>query len=312
MRSTAHLNLTVWDSNNDTFDHTALASNWDKIDADYTRTRPTNQAEVLTSVPVASNFEGRLVYLSAADSGFSAGSLIRYHGSSFSAVNSVEVLTSVPTLSNFAGRMVLLSVASGTFAQWALIRYDGTSWALVNNSYEILGAVPVTNNFAGRLVMLSSASGGYNAWDLIRYNGSTWARVGPDPIYPGTELAYYAQTTTITSTITSQPGDTIVTFSPATFENVKYYLEVLIPAYSINVTASTFNVYLRESGTGITSPLQPAVPVSGAQYNFAGKAPFVPAAGSHTYAVTWNQNQAGTGSIYTTSIAPAIFRIIKA
>lgn len=38
--------------------------------------------------------------------------------------------------------------------------------------------------------------------------------------------------------------------------------------------------------------------------------PFIPAAGSHTYKVQWKVS-AGTGTIRTTSLCPAVFRIIK-
>jgi hypothetical protein len=315
MRTTTNLALTVWDSNSDTFDHTALAANWDKIDADYTRTRPANQVEVRTTVPASSNFEGRLVYLSAADSGFGAGTIIRFTGGSFRPVPGVELLAAVPTLGNFAGRIVLLTVASGSFAQWSLIRYDGTSWALANFTYELLSAVPSSGNFAGRLVMLTTANGGFNAYDLIRYNGSTWARIGPDPVYPGTELAYLSQTTSITTTNTVSPGDTIGTFSAATYENVKYYFDVYIPLFSHTVANASGGILLRESGSTVGSEIRiygssslAGGPVTGFNY----KVPFTPTAGSHTYSVTWYMLTAGTATMGLTGLSPALFRIIKA
>lgn len=309
--TTPNLALVKWDSNADTFDHTQLASNWDKIDADYTRTRPTNQAEVRTTVPSSSNFEGRLVFLSAADSGFAAGTLIKYHGSSFQPVNGVEVLGAVPVSSVFTGRLVLLSAASGSFAQWSLIKYDGTAWSLVNNTYEILSAVPVTNNFAGRLVMLSTANGGFLAWDLIRYNGSTWARVGPDPVYPGTELAYYSQATDITTTNVASPGDTITTFGAATFENVKYYCHIAIPKVTLSV-AGNVNFLLQEATVTVGSIMQKPFYTGGNYGEVNIWMPFTPTAASHTYNVKWYISTAGTATLNSTGLAPATFRIVKA
>lgn len=313
MRTTANLALTVWDSNGDTFDHTALASNWDKIDADYARTRPTNSAEVRTTVPATSNFEGRLAYLSAADSGFGAGTLIRYTGGAWKPVAGVELFGALPTSGNFAGRMVLLTSAAGGFAQWSLIRYDGSAWALTNYTYELLSAVPVTANFAGRLVMLTSASGGFNAFDLIRYNGSTWARIGPDPVFPGTEMNYYSQTTDVTTTNAASPGDLITTFGSNTYENLKYYLHVAIPRITLSVAGSVLFLLRDTSGpTIIGNPISCAVPIGGNYDDFAAWFPFTPSAGVHTYDVRWYISTAGTGTINTTSLAPAIFRILKA
>lgn len=311
-RSTTNLGLTVWDSNADTFDHTALASNWDKIDADYTRTRPTNSAEVRTTVPTTGNFEGRLIYLSAADSGYVAGTLLKYHGSGFTPVNGIEVLGTLPTQNVFAGRIVLLSASSGGFSAWSLVRYDGTSWAVVNNTYEILSSVPVSNNFAGRLVMLSAASGGFNAWDLISFNGSTWVRIGPSPIPPGTEPAYLTVSVDTTTTNLIDPGDTLLTFSAGTFEATKYYLHITIPALSNAASSAAINFRLRESSTNIGNAVVTDTSATAGQRNsFTALIPFTPTAGSHTYNVSW-WTSTGTAKINTTGLSPAIFRIFKA
>lgn len=312
MRSTTNLNLTVWDSNNDTFDHTALASNWDKIDADYTRTRPTNQAEVRTTVPTTANFEGRLAYLSAADSGFAAGTLIRYHGSAFYPVNGVEILTALPTLSLFPGRIVLLSSSSGGFAAWSLVRYDGSTWATTATTYELLSAVPVSGNFAGRMVMLTAANGGYNAWDLIRFDGSAWAKIGPAAFPPGTEIVYTAISTDQGTSSTVDPGDTLFTFSSGTFENVKYYLQIELPALSHSVSNATTNFRLRESSSNIGNLFAFDTGAIGKRSSHNVLLPFTPTAGSHTYFVTWWTSTSGTATISTTGLAPAILRIFKA
>lgn len=313
MRHTPNLNLTVWDSNADPFNHTELAANWDAIDADYTRPRPTNQAELLAILPVTGNFNGRLVYLTAASGGFSAGSLLRYQGAGWGVVGPLEVLSAVPASGNFAGRVVLLSAANGGFAAWSLIRYDGTSWATTSREYEILSAVPLTGNFAGRMVLLSAADSGFSAWSLIFFNGTAWKLIGPQPIFPGTELAYYSQSTDLSTTNAVDPGDTITTFSAATFENVKYYFEATLPALVHTVANATVTFRLRDTGANVGNPLVfDTAGTPGRRSSSVARLPFTPSAGAHTYNVNWFVNTAGTATLLATGVVPPVFRIFKA
>lgn len=68
-------------------------------------------------MPSSSNFDGRLVYLTAADSGFSAKTIIRYNGSSWKAVGPApEVMAALPTVGNYQGRIIALTASSGGFA----------------------------------------------------------------------------------------------------------------------------------------------------------------------------------------------------
>lgn len=311
--TTPNLGLTVWNNPSDTWNSAQLAANWLAIDADYTRTRPTDRAEVLAALPGSGNFNGRLVYLSAANGGFNAGTLVRYQGAAWGAVGPQEVHSSVPATGNYAGRLVLLSAASGGFEAWTLIRYDGSAWAPANRSFELAGAVPVTGNFAGRIVMLTGADAGFSAYDLIRYNGSTWAKIGPAAVPPSTELAYFSRTTDLTTTNAVSPGDTITTFSAATFENVKYYLQIDIPVISHSVASGQVNFLLRESGSTVGTIMSYFnSPTAGAKQQASFRMPFTPTAASHTYLVTWYVTTAGTATISTTDLTPATFRIIKA
>lgn len=311
MRTTSNLGLRVWDSPSDQFSPTDLSFNWDKIDADYLRARPANQVENLSAVPASGNFDGRLVYLTATDSGFPAKTLIRYNGSSWQVVGPFEVSASLPTLSNYAGRLVLLSAAASGFSAWTLVRYDGTSWAQAVRGVDISATVPATNNYAGRVVVLSTTTGGFNAWDVIRYDGSSWAKIGPQAIPPSTEIAYSTIVADTTTTNTVSPGDTLLTFSAGTFENVKYYLHLSIPRLTLSVAGAT-NFLFRESTTAIGNPIQVTVTTGGAYKDFAAVIPFTPTAGAHTYNISWYIGTAGTATINTTGLAPAVFRIIKA
>ena len=312
MRTTTHLGLTVWDSNNDTFDSTQLASNWDKIDADYTRTRPANQVQVVTTLAsVPSPVEGTLAYLSAADSGFAAGTIMRYTASTWKPVPGVELFAALPTSGNFAGRIVLLTAAASGFSQWSLVRYDGSAWALLNHTYTLSATVPGSPS-AGDLVMLTAAASGFNAYDLIRYNGTSWAKVGPQAIPPATELLTYSIATDLTTTNTVSPGDTLTTFSATTFENVKYYFEVSIPWLSHTVTQGGGRILLREGSTTIASLDIPTSNTASAPTNFTGKASFIPTAASHTYLLTLMTLTAGTLEIFGLTHGAGTVRVVKA
>lgn len=141
MARTTSKGLHVWDLSTDAYDHTQLAANWDTIDT--LLGSPATSMQILAAVPGSGNFAGRLVMLSASDSGFQPWNLIRYDGSAWRAIG-YEIQPAVPTLSNFAGRIVVLSSASGGFNAWDVIRYDGTAW-------NIVGGWSTVNTGAGSL-----------------------------------------------------------------------------------------------------------------------------------------------------------------
>lgn len=312
MRTTTHLGLTVWDNNNDTFDSAQLAANWDAIDADYTRARPTNQAQVVTTVAsIPSPVEGTLAYLSAADSGFGAGTLLRRTSSAWYPVSGVEKFSTVPASGNFAGRLVLLTAASGGFSQWSLIRYDGSSWSLTNHTYDLLATLPGSPT-AGQLVMLIATTGGFNAYDLVRYDGSSWSKIGPQPIPPATEILTYSIATDATTSNTVAPGDTLNSFTAQTFENVKYYFEVTIPWLSHSVTQGSGRFLLMESTTTVASLDVPTANTAAAPTNFSGKASFIPTAGNHTYTLEWLSLTTGTFTVWGATHGAGIVRVVKA
>lgn len=309
---TTNLDLTKWDSPSDVFDSGELAENFQKIDDDFNRARPTDRAEILAALPVSGNFNGRLVFLSAASGGFAAGTLVRYYGS-WAAVGPFEVLSAVPGTGNYAGRIVLLSAASSGFAAWTLIRYNGTSWGPANNSYEVQATIPSTGNFAGRIVLITSADQGYAAYSMLVYTGSAWKLIGPEPVPPGTELVYSVVSSDTTTTNTADPGTNLITFAAATYENVKYYIDIDIPRISHTVASADIHMNLYESTTPIGSPFVFRLPATaGAPTSFSSKKAFTPTAASHTYLVNWWLSTAGTGSILTSGFAPATFRIFKA
>lgn len=180
MTVSPNLQLTIWDSPNDEFNTQELADNFEKIDADALRARPTDRAEILATLPGTGNFDGRLVFLTTANGGFPAMSLVRYAGSSWKVVGPFEVLSAVPSSGNFAGRLVLLSAANGGFSAWSLIKYDGSSWSAIGGTQiDVVSAIPSSGNYPGRIIVLNTATSGFSAWDVVRYNGTAWHLIGP-------------------------------------------------------------------------------------------------------------------------------------
>lgn len=93
-----------------------MIDNWTAIDNDYARARTASQVEAVATLPVTNLFDGRLVYLTAAASGFAAKSVLRYNGSSWAVVGpSPEIMGSLPTAGNYQGRLVVLTAADGGF-----------------------------------------------------------------------------------------------------------------------------------------------------------------------------------------------------
>lgn len=316
MRTSAPNNFIpyVWDQNNDVFDSTQLVANFDAIDLQLGQPRTSNAITQIAALPVGLNNttdRGKIYYLTAPDQGYPTGTIARWNGTIWTDVKGIEIQTALPTLNNFDGRLILLSAASGGFAAWTVVRFLSGSWYQVNQGIEIVGAVPVSNNFAGRVVILSAASAPFNAYEVIRYDGSAYKLVGPQPIPPASELAYFAQTTDLTTTNAVSPGDTITTFSAAAFENTKYYCHIAIPKVTLSV-AGNINFLLQEATTTQGSIMQKAVYTGG---NFSEAniwMPFTPTAASHTYNIKWWISTAGTATINTTGLSPALFRIVKA
>src|SRR5438105_15916878 len=118
MARTTSKGLHVWDLEDDPFDHTELAENWDKIDAlldtlDSEVTPGPKRIQTLPSLPTDNLFIGRLVMLSNSSGGFAALTMVRYDGSTWRPVGNPEILPGIPTQGNFAGRVVVLSATDG-------------------------------------------------------------------------------------------------------------------------------------------------------------------------------------------------------
>lgn len=125
----------VWDLTTDSFSHSQLAANWDL--ADSLLDSAPDQLETTATVPTTGNFAGRLVMLTAADSGFAAWTVLRYDGSAWRPVGPLEILPAVPTQGNFPGRLVVLSAASGGFSPWTVIGYNGTTWGSIGGFGQV-------------------------------------------------------------------------------------------------------------------------------------------------------------------------------
>jgi hypothetical protein len=119
-----NLGLTIWNAANDQFDWTLLANNFSIIDQQFaaagTQTVsnvPIRFIETLSTVPSTGNTDGRLVYLTAANGGFSANTIIQYKTSTTSwyEVGQPELVTQVPPSNHYLGRMIVFTASSGSF-----------------------------------------------------------------------------------------------------------------------------------------------------------------------------------------------------
>ena len=150
MRTTTHAGLTVWDSSTDAFSHTALAANWDAIDArlgGVDSLGGTTFFSLVTSLPGSPSL-GQCCMVTVPTGGFAAYTIVRWDGTNWRAVGPFEILPSVPTLGNYPGRIIILSATSGGFSAWSVIRYDGTQWAIVGGFSNVnTGGNP--NNIVG-------------------------------------------------------------------------------------------------------------------------------------------------------------------
>lgn len=206
--TSTNLGLTLWGSPSDTFSYTELYNNWLLIDAMFAPVPPNpvtaNYIQKVAAVPAPSS-QGKLIYLTAADSGFAANTILRDSGTAWATVGPLEIQSSLPTLSNYQGRLIILSASVSGFNQWdVVINTDGA------NTWKRVGGVPTgvtvaaltTGASAGSLGVLTAADSGFEAYSLLLYNGSAWSRVDKRGIETGTTLptpSYVGQCFCLTS-----------------------------------------------------------------------------------------------------------------
>jgi hypothetical protein len=187
-RSTPNLDLTVWDDNNDEFNPTELADNWDKVDAALDTSAsfyPADRVEIRATIPVTNLFEGRLIFLTAAIGGFPAHTMLCYTGTVWKNVGPFEVFTTtLPSAGNFVGRAVVL-ISGGN--KHLLINSDGAdAWVQVGGIPSGT-SLPVSPT-AGDVYLLTAAASGFEAYSLIAYTGSAWVRLEKRGVETGATL----------------------------------------------------------------------------------------------------------------------------
>lgn len=201
MATTPNLNLVTWPNAGDNFDYTALANNFTIIDNQFSTktvsTTPVRFIEQLSAVPNSGNTLGRMVYLTVADSGFAADTLIQYNGTRWESFGQAEIQSSLPISSNYIGRIVVLTASSGGFsANDVVINTDGAnSWQKIGGISVVSSVAASTNNYAGKLIVLNTADnsapgGPYDAWSVLVYNNTSaqYQRVDTRGINTGNTL----------------------------------------------------------------------------------------------------------------------------
>lgn len=202
--SSTNLGLTIWNSDNDIFDYRALATNFQLIDNKFTSpfSVPVQYVESSTTVPAGS--PGRLIYLTAADSGFTANTLIQYRGGQWYEVGQPELVTSNPTQNNYIGRLIINSL-TGAISVCTNAGGSGTFTQITNTG--ISSVFPLPSNTGGGAVA--------NQLFFLSQADSTTAN-GP---YPKYSLAYCTAASAGAATylpVNQSPAGVIQMFAGAT------------------------------------------------------------------------------------------------
>jgi len=165
------------------------------------------------------------------------------------------------------------------------------------------------NNFASGKIFdpTKIQQGGASTSQALIWDGSNWAPKNP----PGFEVGYQVFTTDQATTSTSLVD--LFTFSAATFENVKHYLEITIPNLRHTVANASVVFQLMEGASTVGNQVQfEASSTVGNGVSVCARVPFVPTAASHTYKVQWKTATAGTATVKATGAGDAVFRLVKA
>jgi microcystin-dependent protein len=210
-----NLKLTIWNAANDQFDWTLLANNFSIIDQQFaaagTQTVsnvPIRFIETLSTVPSTGNTDGRLVYLTATNGGFSANTIIQYKTSTTSwyEVGQPELVTQIPPSNHYLGRMIVFTASSGSFITGDVAvctNVSGGTYTKVNKgvgTYTSITNAVAASPTAGTLAVLTAADanlgagGPYAANSLIVYNSAD-GRFQPIAGIPAGAIQIYAGVT---------------------------------------------------------------------------------------------------------------------
>lgn len=162
------------------------------------------------------------------------------------------------------------------------------------------------NNYAAIQTDVNSlitTLGGGVTGQVLAGNGTTVSWVYP----PGYEWNAQTLTATYANSTTVSYSD-LVTFAPVTFDGGKVYFEVAVPLATH--TAGAFTAFaIREAAAVVTDAQNVFVTTTGTTMFL--RFDLTPAAGAHTYKVSW-QPSSGTTSINATANGYIRARIVKA
>lgn len=198
MTRTTSQGFYVWENDEDLYDHTQLADNWDLLDS--LISTGSTKVKTITSLPATSS-QGDIAITSVPVSGFAANTLIRSDGTNWKAVGPIEAASAVPTSNNYIGRLIFLTAADGGFAENNLIvNTDGsTTWKLVGTSPTYTSIASATNPYDGQIIVLTaydgSAYGGpYAKGTILVYDSATGRYVANVGVPAGSVQAYMGTT----------------------------------------------------------------------------------------------------------------------
>lgn len=204
--TTPNLGLTVWNSDNDIFDYTVLTRNFQAIDTKFgAASNATQFIDTLSSLPAGAQTDGKLIYLSAANGGFTKNTIVQYRttpADGWYHVATPELVRSLPVQGNYSGRVIAFNGAAtdgSGYVEGDVLIYASGGWAKVNRgvgTYASASAAKTANSTSGNLAVLttndntSTTGGPFGAYSLLVYNASSGNYQLANSVPPGTIQMY--------------------------------------------------------------------------------------------------------------------------
>jgi len=200
---TTNLGLTIWTSDNDLFDYSVLARNFQAIDDKFSSvsvsSTPIQFVESWITDTLPSRSDGSLIYLTSATTGscgFSPNTIVQYRNGQWKPISQPEQVTSAPVTQNYEGRIVVFTSASGSFAKGDLAIYTGGAWTKLGGGVSVksnLTFTPAANQLyviTGGDSTVGANGGPYPPYSLAFYTGAAFKPIvgvpsGAIEIYAG-------------------------------------------------------------------------------------------------------------------------------
>lgn len=141
--------------------------------------------EVQSGLPTSGNFQGRVIVLSTAASGFSQWDMVvnTDGANSWNKVGAVATSATVAGFSNnYAGKLGVLTSADSPYSAYSLLVYTGSAWQSVETRGVQTGTSLPGSPYTGQVFCLTAALNPYSQYDVLRWNGTAWGQISSPPL----------------------------------------------------------------------------------------------------------------------------------